>query len=216
MLATMRRRLWLLAVLVAFAVCLLSLSASGSALRLAAAARVACGPSSAHTLAADAVARVYVSGGSAYGCAAGGARSYRLGSTGFSIRTGRIEAAHVAGRIAAYGLLTSGVDTGFATVNVRRLSTGTVLAQRSATTRVGVEGFQSIDSLVVKADGAVAWIATANSIGPPKFVRQLVRLDEKGFAVLDSGRAVVAGSLALHRSTLSWRHGAATRTAGLR
>ena len=91
-----------------------------------------------------------------------------------------------------------------------------IIAPDPATTNIGVEGFQSIDSLVVKADGAVAWIATANSIGKPTFVRQLQRLDTRGFAVLDSGRDVNAASLRLHGSRLSWKHATAVRTATLR
>ena len=62
----------------------------------------------------------------------------------------------------------------------------------------------------------VAWIATANSIGKPTFVRQLQRLDTRGFAVLDSGRDVNAASLRLHGSRLSWKHATAARTATLR
>jgi hypothetical protein len=194
----------------------LTVAATSSAGRLGNVARAACGPDSARTIAGDAVARVYASGGSAYGGVTGGTRSYRLGRTDHSIGAARIEAVRVSGRIAAYGLRTSGVDTGYATVNVRRLTTGTLLTQRPATTRVGVEGFQSIDSLVLKADGAVAWIATAHSIGLPTFIRQLQRLDDRGFRVLDFGPNVAAVSLALHGSTLSWKHRTAVRTATLR
>ncbi|MDQ2897423.1 MAG: hypothetical protein M3Y09_17575, partial [Actinomycetota bacterium] len=179
-------------------------------------ARALCGPDSARTLAGAPVARVYASEGNAYGCVTGATRSYRLGSTGSSITAARIETVRVAGRIAAYGLRTSGVDTGYATVNVRRLTTGRLLAQRPATTKVGVEGFQSVDSLVLKVDGAVAWIATARAIGMPTFIRQLQRLDTSGFHVLDVGPNVAAGSLTLHGSTLSWKHGHALRTATLR
>jgi hypothetical protein len=193
-----------------------SVAVSGSAARLGHSGVAICGPQSARTLAGDVVARVYASGGNAYGCVAGATRSYRLGTTGYSMRAPRLEAVRVAGRIAAYGLQTSGVDTGYANVNVRRLATGTLLAQRPATTRVGVEGFQSIDSLVLKADGAVAWIATAHSIGMPTFIRQLQRLDERGFRLLDFGPNVAAASLTLHGSGLSWKHRTVRRTATLR
>jgi hypothetical protein len=36
-----------------------------------------------------------------------------------------------------------------------------------------------------------------------------------GAKLLDSGAAIATGSLRLHRSVLSWRHGGATRTARL-
>lgn len=178
----------------------------------------ACGPTSAHTIAGDHLARVFAKGGSAYGCAAGGSRAYRLGTTGLGPAPGgaRIEAVRVAGRLAAYGLRTMGVDTGYVTVNVRLLSTGALLTRRSATTRTGVEAFQSINSLVLKADDAVAWIATAHSIGQPTFVRQLLALDRQGLRVVDSGPSLGATSLALHGSAISWRHGTTIRTAALR
>jgi hypothetical protein len=178
----------------------------------------ACGPASARTIAGDRLARVYADGGSAYGCVAGAHRAYHLGAKGLGLSPGgaRIEAVRVAGRLAAYGLRTMGLDTGYVTVNVRSLSTGALLTQRSATTRTGVEGFQSINSLVPKAEGALAWIATAHSIGEPKFVRQLLALDRRGLHVLDSGPSLGATSLALHGSTISWKHGTTARTATLR
>jgi hypothetical protein len=176
-----------------------------------------CGPVAVRTIAGDDVARIYADGGSAFGCVAGGNRAYRLGAAGLGHSPGsaRIEAVRVAGRRAAYGLRTMGVDTGYVTVDVRVLSTGALQARRPATTRAGVEGFQSIDSLVLKADGAVAWIATARAIGKPKFVRQLLALDRQGFRVLDSGPSLDSTSLALHGSKLAWKHGTASRTANL-
>lgn len=200
----------------AIAGCGLSLTAVGLAGGDATAAGVACGPRAARTLAHDAVARVFASDGSAYGCVVGRVGRIRLGAVGLSPGRARIEAVHVAGRIAGYGLLTSGVDTGVATVNVRRLTTGKLLRDRPATTTAGVEAFQSVDSLVLKSDGAVAWIATAQSIGSPKFIRQVELLDRRGFRRLDSGPDVAASSLTLHGSRLSWMHGASTRTATFR
>jgi hypothetical protein len=176
----------------------------------------ACGPRAARTLAADPVARVYASGGEVYGCAAGGAGAHRLGSSRGSIASAEVGTVRLAGRVAAYELQTAGIDTGRASVEVRRLSTGRLLAQRPATTTIGVEGFQSIDALVVKPDGAVAWIATARSIGPPRFIRQVERVDARGFRVLDSGPRVAPTSLRLRRSTRSWRHRTTEKTATLR
>jgi hypothetical protein len=216
MLLAVLRRLCLVAMVTPLAGYGLWAPSTGAATRAGTAPGAVCGPGPAHTLARDAVARVYSSAGNACGCVAGGARSYKLGTTGFCIGAERLQTVRVAGRLAAYSLQTCGIDTGNSTINVRNLRTGAVLVQRPATTKVGVEGFQSIDSLVVKADGAVAWIATANSIGKPTFVRQLQRLDTRGFAVLDSGRDVNAASLRLDRSRLSWKHATAVRTATLR
>jgi hypothetical protein len=49
-----------------------------------------CGPTSARTLAAGHVARVYSSGHWVYGCAAGAARTYRLGQPATCIGATRI------------------------------------------------------------------------------------------------------------------------------
>jgi len=200
----------------AIAVCGVSVTAVGLARGAATARGVACGPRAARTLAHDAVARVYASGGNAYGCVVGRVGNVQLGAVALSPGRAHIVVVRVAGRIAGYGLLTSGVDTGVATVNVRRLTTGKLLVQRPATTRVGVEAFQSVDSLVLKSDGAIAWIATARAIGAPKFIRQVELLDGRAFRRLDSGPDVAASSLTLHGSRLSWKHGASTRTATLR
>ncbi len=71
-------------------------------------------------------------------------------------------------------------------------------------------------SLVLKPDGAIAWIGTARSIFRPRFVRQVARFDKRGFKVLDSGRSVAVGSLKLRGSEISWRDGLAIGTATLR
>lgn len=176
----------------------------------------ACGPASARTIAADTPARVYATAGEAYGCVRGETRAYLLGTTGDISGVAHIETVRVAGHLVAYGLRTNGVDTGHVTINLRDLGPGTLIAQRPATTRIGIEGFQSIESLVLKADGSLAWISTARSIGKPTFVRQLLRLDRQGFRVLDSGPDLDATSLALDGSIITWDHGANARSATLR
>ena len=179
--------------------------------------RAVCGPSMARTLAGDRSGRVYVSADTVYGCAAGSTRSYLFGSAGACSLSQRnsVGLARVVGRLAAYSHEFCGIDFGVTVVKVRRLTDGKFVRVRSVTTRGGVEGFQSVGSLVLKRDGAVAWIATGRSIGPPTFVRQLARLDRRGFSVLDSGRALAVRSLTLRRSTISWRHGKTIRTAKL-
>lgn len=137
-----------------------------------------------------------------------------LGRAGNCTENG-VELAHLAGRFAAYTRTFCGYDTQGSTLVVRRLSDGKFVMARPATTKVGVEGNQSVGSLVLKPDSAVAWIATAHAIFRPRFVRQLVKLDERGFRVLDSGRSVAVGSLTLRGSETSWRHGHAIRTAKL-
>ena len=182
----------------------------------AGAARTLCGPIGAHTLAASAVARAYSAAGVVYGCAAGGARSYRLGQQTTCIMSARVAPVTVAGRLAAYGLEQCGVDTGFTEVVVLRLTDGTVLHEPAATSPAGPESYQSVDSLVLRPDGAVAWIGTGSSLGTGARLTEVRRLDRRGEALLDAGSAVRTRSLRLRGSQLSWLHGAARRTATLR
>jgi hypothetical protein len=164
------------------------------------------------------VARVYSANGDVYGCSLGAKQSYRLGSAARSIRQGRVGPLALAGRDAAYGFTRYGVDTLSATVIVVRLSDGKQLHNSSATSKpLGPEFFQSVESVVVKSDGAVAWVAKAGSIisGRPADV-EVNRADARGALLLDSGGGINPTSLRLHDSIVSWRHGSATHSATLR
>ncbi len=177
---------------------------------------MACGPAAATTLAGDRAARVYVQAGTVYGCASGDHGRYVLGKRGTCLRAAAVAPVTVAGRFAAYGLQRCGVDTGSTQVLVRRLTDGRVVHSAPASSPPGPEGFQTVTSLVLKADGAVAWIATGRSLGRSASVVEVWRVDRSGAqARLDFGPAIVAGSLRLHSAMLSWRHGQATRTATL-
>ena len=177
---------------------------------------LACGPSAAKTLASSTAARVYESGGSIYGCARGGSRRYKLGNATTCIRSERAGPIALAGAIVAYGLEACGIDTGTSEVVVQRLSDGRKLRTLAATTgRLGPESYQVVGSVVVRRDAAVAWIAQARSIPRHSGDVEVHRADRRGRAKLDSGTSIEAGSLRLHGSTLSWRHGAASRSATL-
>jgi hypothetical protein len=177
-----------------------------------------CGPASAKTLLSDGQARVYTSGGSIYGCAnRGRGTSYLLGQ-GPQTRPGqdRVGKLALAGVEVGYGRSRMGVDTVSAEVVVRRLDNGRTVHEVSATTApVGPEFFQSVDALVVKPDGAVAWIATGGSIIRHNSKTEVDRIDRRGPFGLDSGTAIDKQSLRLRRSELSWRSGGATRSATL-
>jgi len=180
-------------------------------------ARAACGPAAARTLAANGLARVYEDGGAVYGCARGAGRSYRLGSAERSLREGRAAPVALAGVLAAYGLASFGVDTGSSLVVVRRLSDGRRLKTLAALTRsAGPESFTTVSSVVVRTDGAVAWIATARSIISHGTEIEVHRSDSRGRALLAASSRVVPGSLRLRGSLLSWREGGTTRTTRLR
>ena len=174
-----------------------------------------CGPVAARTLAADKVARVYTVGNSVYGCALGGKHPFKLGQRRTCIMASQVTTVAVAGRLAAYGLASCGVDTGSTLVIVRRLDDGVQLHTFVATSPAGPESYQSVDSLVCKADGAVAWIGTGSSLVGSRKLIEVRKGDRQGAALLDSGPAIDASSLRLHRSQLSWTHGGQTRTATL-
>jgi hypothetical protein len=175
-----------------------------------------CGPRSAKTLAVNHQARVYSTQGGVYGCATGGSRSYLL--AGNSLRPGqpRIGKLALAGTAVAYGETMTGVDTASAQVTVRRLDDGRTLRSLAAMHQaVGPESFQSVDSVVVKSNGAVAWIATARSIIRHSTEVEVDRADRTGRSTLDIGSAIASTSLRLSGSSLSWRHAGAIRTARL-
>jgi hypothetical protein len=175
-----------------------------------------CGPASAQTLAVSRQARVYLSSGRVYGCAIAAGRSYHLGAGQRSLREGRVGVITVAGRYAGYGLSSFGVDTVSAQVVVRNLATGNVRHEAPAASRVVVESFQSIDSIVLKPDGAVAWISQVGSVISHGRYLEVHRIDSRGQALLDSGAAIVSRSLRLHGSTVTWRDGSKARSASLR
>jgi hypothetical protein len=159
---------------------------------------------------------VYESKGSIYGCATAGQRSYLLARD--SLRPGQPHAGRfaLAGVVVAYGETRSGVDTASAEVIVRRLDSGRTLRSLAALTQpVGPESFQSVDSVVVKSDGAVAWIAVARSINGHGAQAEVDRADRRGQSRLDSGPGIDSGSLRLRGSALSWHHAGARRTARL-
>jgi hypothetical protein len=174
-----------------------------------------CGPAGAHTLAVDGVARVYALGSSVFGCANGGSRSYKLGQRKTCVGAARVGPVVVSARLAAYALSRCGVDTGFTQVIVERLTDGVQLRALAATSPPGPESFQSVGSLALKSDGAVAWIGTGSSIVGDRKLIEVRKADRDGVKLLDSGGAIDVASLRLHHSRLSWKHGSATRTATL-
>ncbi len=180
-------------------------------------ARARCGPASAHTLAASSGARVYSAGGVVYGCAPGNAHHYRLGSARSCLSSPRVGPVAAAGRIAAYGVATCGIDFGASKVVVRRLSDGAQLFSHAASSASsGPESYGSVGSIVVTPSAAVAWIAVDHSIVAHRVVAQVMaRGSSGGVRVLQTSPGIVPGSLRLHGSTLTWRVGTATRSASL-
>jgi hypothetical protein len=82
---------------------------------------------------------------------------------------------------------------------------------------VGAEFFETVDVVVVKRDGSVAWIAHATSIpSGHQSVTEVEKSDRTSQTLLDKSARIGRGSLRLRGSELSWRDGATTKTATLR
>ncbi len=176
-------------------------------------ASATCVPAGAHALASDPLVAVYSLHGSVDSCDTKSGKRVRLGSAAVCIASARVDRAVVAGGLVAYGLETCGVDTGGASVTVRRARDGKQLKNYpAATTGLLPEAYQAVTSIVLKRDAGVAWIATVHSIigrGTSVAVYRNGRL-------LDSGPGIGPRSLRLHGTTLSWQHGASERNATLR
>lgn len=175
-----------------------------------------CGPERAQTLAANGRVRVYVERQIVYGCSVARGRSFRLGHATRALGEPRVGPVAVAGDLAAYGLQSFGVDTVSASVVVRRLTDGSQVKELRATRAVGAESFQSVGSVAVLADGAVAWIGSEHSIAGGGNAIEVHAAGAHGDRVLDSGPNIEPASLRLHGARLSWVDGGATRHATLR
>jgi hypothetical protein len=210
-------RRYALVLLAAVLLAVYGISVVASAAPRPGAARAArCGPTGAHTLAATPVARIYVTRQAVYGCSGANGKSYRLGKRGLCLPELCVGRIALRGRIAAYELKGVGVDTSSAGVLVRSLANGRVLADQAAILNVpGPESFESVRMIVVKRDGAVAWIAAVSSIGHPSSLFEVHRGDRQGHALLDSGARIVPRSLRLHGSTITWTDAGMPRSATL-
>lgn len=174
-----------------------------------------CGPGKpAQTLVRNSAARVYASHGTVYGCAAKG-RSFRLGSRAGCLRTDLFQIVALAGVTAAYGSERCGVDTGTTQVVVRRLTDGRTISTSAAVSAPGPESYTRVQSIRLKADGAVAWIAVARSLAAVRSRTEVRSDDAHGERLLDSGAAVVPTSLRLRGDEASWQHGSQRRSVRL-
>jgi hypothetical protein len=207
----MRVRCALIVLLAALTAC-----GSSSGMSSGSSSSPSCAPAHATALAADGRASVYVSSGHVYGCANSTHRRYLLGASARSIREGRAGPVVLAGVDVAYGLSRFGVDTGSTQVMVRRLTDGKLLHGAPATSSVaGPESYQSVSALVLKPDGAVAWIGQSNSIGGRGHGVEVHRFDTRGQSVLDRGSGIGPSSLRLRGSVLSWTNSGRRRSATL-
>jgi hypothetical protein len=156
---------------------------------------------------------------SVYGCSHKTGRSYSLGAVPPSVGTpsggGGVRLATLDGTMAAYAAGSGGPAGASWLVVVRDLSSGKVVHRVPSGTPahpepprtsnglpVGYVGIGPVESLVLKDDGALAWIAQDDFVGHASY--QVHALDKTGGRVLAEGPEVEPHSLALAGSTLYW------------
>ncbi len=171
-------------------------------------------PPHARMLAADTQAQVYekleteAQAQGFYGCAYGRKRSYFLGERpGFSSSGGGgIQLETLAGSVVAYGESVVGPHGSYQAVVVRNLSNGRVLHKLVTGTAIhpesGFDGIGPARAIVVKGDGAVAWIVETNSTPSREYAVEAV--DSTGTRLLAESAGINPSSLALTGSTLYW------------
>jgi hypothetical protein len=200
------------------AVAALALSVGGSAAwsRAGHLASAACARAGSRTIESGPSSRVYSLRGKAYACLDSSGKSYELGSATLCIGGTRAGPFALAGRDVAYGATSCGIDFSSTEVIVESLVNGSTLRNAPATKTSLVEQEGGVQSLVLKADGSVAWIATEQSLGNRRRLRQLFKDDQTGLELLDSGLGVLPSSLTLRGSRLTWRDAGTSRHATLR
>lgn len=142
-----------------------------------------------------------------FGCAIG-RRSYRLGTppSYSSSGGGGTEQEHLAGTVVAYeqALVNaarepSEAGTAVHLVVVRNLLTGRLLHKVPTGPSTDLSGSGPVDVMVLKRDGAVAWLT-----GGAAEREELHVLDKSGLRVVAYGPGIGVRSLRIRGSTLSW------------
>jgi hypothetical protein len=216
-------------------------------------ARPSCPASHAHILLADAEAQIYLRPQSTpvpgpsdpeelVACAAGGQRSYALGPPLAAIGVPQVDegvtSEALAGPVLAYAKASAARAPGYAFgyVVVRDLRTGRGLHRVPAGSSIPprVSGADPAAAIVVKRDGAVAWITQAVEDVPlpqapcpgpdpcamPELFEAVTHstihaLDGSGDRLLASGTNIGAGSLALRGGRVRWTQGGTAMSARL-
>jgi len=179
---------------------------------------VKCSPAGSHVVLANAQAQVYIApdGTTVRGCVRGRRRSYTLGEFYEEACSpsgcGGVTLETLAGTMVAYEELFSGGRQLSYTVFVLDLRTGRLLHQ--VPTGVLAKplplhvGSGPAANIVVKSDGAVAWIAENEELSAKEVTYyELHALDKTGSRVLASGPNIDTSSLKLTGSTLHWKQG---------
>ena len=204
------------------AACLLLLAVAPAA----ADAAPVCGKRDGRTIAKTERTRVYVSQDEAWGCYAG-QRPFDLGNWDpvddeSSINYATVRHVRLSGRYVGFAsecycgssayvdFLIHVVDLK-ARRTIRLVSTG---RRAPGAPRNGVRGIGPATDLVLKSNGAVAWIAGDHSTEPDTL--QVHRCDARGCARLSVGSAIAPRSLFLTRGRIGWSDAGRTESSDLR
>jgi hypothetical protein len=147
-----------------------------------------------------------------FGCVPGH-RSYELGRVdSTATRTPPATGGAEIRRLTIAGPMVAFEEALGSQVVVRDLRTGRFLIQVPS----GGFGPVSVEQIVVKSDGAVAWIVgTTEGHGGNPVVYVVYAVDAAGKRLLAGGSNIALNSLALVGSTLYWTQGAAPQSASL-
>jgi hypothetical protein len=176
-------------------------------------AGIPCRPAAdSSTIAQNGSARVFTAAdGNDYACLYSVGRAFYLsGSEHYEYRL-----IHFSGRYVAYVQNIAASDDNVGEMDLRTGHQRTFVIA----TPINNSVCYGVGSLVLKADGAIAWIGT-NFVGfacpnPPAPEIEVRRHDRRGLRILDTGTKINPGSLRLRRSVLSWTDGALRRASAL-
>jgi hypothetical protein len=218
------------AVAIAMAVAVLVMAPSALAARRHSAAIARCPAVRSHALVADAQAEVYEAATDPklpekrgiVGCAYGKGESYFLGippTYGAPDGTAGTIRFTLAGPVVAFEVYSitndEPTDMRVHEIEVRDLANGRVLHEvptgESATPQLGDIGVGGASAIVVRGDGAVAWIVEVDEGAGPRpgepITYQVHAVDKSGSRTLAVGPEIEPDSLALAGSTLYWTEG---------
>jgi len=174
----------------------------------------ACAPKGRGAVAADRYGQLWVQGADQtemWGCLYGHRPHdlYRfVGGSGWAFTSPL-----VSGQVAAFEAALSDSDgPNYDIVVVVNLATGRQIKRVADGDGPGGDGIGQLESMVLKPDGAVAWIAPT---GYMNSVNQVYVDDAAGYRMLASGTSIAGGSLALAGSTIYWLQGGVAQSARL-
>ena len=178
-----------------------------------------CSMKSSKTLAANRNVRVFHRADKVYGCRRDADRAYVLGIRGECQNNDEIDGVVVAGNQAALNVQTCSLTSSQSRVLLVSLRTGRVaFASNPLSTAPRIDsGYDAIRGMAVTAEGRIAWIGVGIERGVvvAAEVRRRARGSSTQAVLLDSGTGIDPRSLHRRDSRVTWRSGAAERSAAM-